>query len=539
MLKKKKKAYICTDHKHPRMRFLVYILFWIGFGFVAVGQTLSGHGVAQLLASARDLRFENPDEAIKIGEHVLKNADSDAVAYDANLLLAESHSAKGANSSALVCAFNAKQNAEKTKNNARVIRATVLIAQMLKYLKLDEPAQGYLECARLLADKETNRPIAYWFNGKSITQAALTDMAKGKPADAIVRLRNAEVQYSKLSNPERSDLKNQTHINKAIAFTAMGQNDSAAFYFDRALAYFKKNDGKNLFGLAKLRLEMSKLYLRQHQHDLAIADLLEAHGIAEKLQNTALLKDLNKQLAVNYLARNDRSSYHRYNQQVLTLSNQAETNENEATNTAFNLISQEQEAIRMGDEQQYANIFYGALACFLLILFIGGIQLFRNKSKQKKYREILQYFESANNPTQVAAVKKMPAKMLNIPAETEQTILAKLKKFESSVKFTNNEMSLAMLAAQVDTNTKYLSEIINKHYQDNFNTYINKLRVNYIIGKLKSEPAYLNYKISYLAEESGFSSHSSFATIFKSITGIAPTTFIEILKEASHKTVEA
>lgn len=118
-----------------------------------------------------------------------------------------------------------------------------------------------------------------------------------------------------------------------------------------------------------------------------------------------------------------------------------------------------------------------------------------------------------------------------IPAETEKVLLAKLKKFEASTRFTSKEMSLALLSAQLETNTKYLSEIINRHYQDNFNTYINKLRVNYIIEKLKSDSAYRNYKISYLAEDAGFSSHSSFATTFKAITGIAPGTFIEFVLE--------
>lgn len=81
-------------------------------------------------------------------------------------------------------------------------------------------------------------------------------------------------------------------------------------------------------------------------------------------------------------------------------------------------------------------------------------------------------------------------------------------------------MSLAVLAGQLDTNTKYLSEVINKHYNMNFNSYINKLRINFIVAKLKSDPSFINYKISYLAEACGFSSHSSFATVFKSITGI-------------------
>ena len=42
---------------------------------------------------------------------------------------------------------------------------------------------------------------------------------------------------------------------------------------------------------------------------------------------------------------------------------------------------------------------------------------------------------------------------------------------------------------------------------------------------------FINYKISYLAENCGFSSHSSFATVFKSITGISPVKFIELLNQ--------
>ena len=108
-------------------------------------------------------------------------------------------------------------------------------------------------------------------------------------------------------------------------------------------------------------------------------------------------------------------------------------------------------------------------------------------------------------------------------------ILSKMKKFEDSNKFLQKEMSLAMLASQFGTNTKYLSEIINKHLGKNFNNYINDLRINYIVEKLKTTPKYLNYKVSYLAEETGFSSHSSFTTVFKNTTGISPNVFIKLL----------
>lgn len=94
-------------------------------------------------------------------------------------------------------------------------------------------------------------------------------------------------------------------------------------------------------------------------------------------------------------------------------------------------------------------------------------------------------------------------------------------------------MSLAVLAGQLETNTKYLSEVINKYKEKNFNVYINELRVNYLVSLLKNDATYLNYKVSYLADVAGFSSHSSFTTVFKSITGMSPNTFIQQLIKAN------
>ena len=73
--------------------------------------------------------------------------------------------------------------------------------------------------------------------------------------------------------------------------------------------------------------------------------------------------------------------------------------------------------------------------------------------------------------------------------------------------------------------------MINKYKGKNVNLYIKELRINYIVEKLKSDPKYLNYKVSYLAEECGFSSHSSFSAVFKNITGITPNVFITFLSK--------
>jgi len=118
-----------------------------------------------------------------------------------------------------------------------------------------------------------------------------------------------------------------------------------------------------------------------------------------------------------------------------------------------------------------------------------------------------------------------------IPEKTENMILSKLEIFEKSKEVTDHNLSLAVLAKRLDTNSKYLSEIINKNKQKNFSNYINELRVRYIIDRLEQNPEYLQYKTSYLAEQAGFASRTTFTTIFKNVTGTSPSQFIEELKK--------
>src|SRR5690606_10064836 len=181
---------------------------------------------------------------------------------------------------------------------------------------------------------------------------------------------------------------------------------------------------------------------------------------------------------------------------------------------------------------------------FLLILVKLTLKA-RNKNKLKTYQTLLNYLNQEKiNEKEVQTemiseeIPNENSRQSTILKESENQILHGLKKFESSTRFTHKDMSLSMLASQLNTNTKYLSEVINRHKEKNFNSYINELRINYITQKIKNEPAYLNYKVSYLAETCGFSSHSTFTTVFKSVVGVSPITFVEFVKKEISKEKE-
>lgn len=125
-----------------------------------------------------------------------------------------------------------------------------------------------------------------------------------------------------------------------------------------------------------------------------------------------------------------------------------------------------------------------------------------------------------------------------ITLEKEEAILNQLNTFELEQHFLDKNISLNVLAAKFGINHRYLSYVVNKHKRCDFATYVNELRVNYIVDRLKNEPQYLKYKISYLANQSGFASHSRFTVIFKKITGYPPSTFIQNLINEKEKNKE-
>jgi AraC-like DNA-binding protein len=292
----------------------------------------------------------------------------------------------------------------------------------------------------------------------------------------------------------------------------------------------------NLYAKTYALAGLASVCFLEKQHAKVAILLDESLKNTDVLNNLFLKQIIVRQQIVNYLALNDTINYKIANKEFNKINYEADLLEEDATNVAYNLISEEYVSEFDEAKNEYYVVLYAIIVLLGAVIFGGLFFWLRYYQRKKSFDEIIRYLEITRNnlinryTEKEVIVKELPKRIL-IPQDTEKLILAKLKRFESTTRFTSKDISLAVLAAQFDTNTKYLSEIINTHYHVNFNTYINKLRINYLVEKLKSDPNYINYKISYLAEDCGFASHSSFATVFKSITGISPVTFIELLKE--------
>ena len=76
-----------------------------------------------------------------------------------------------------------------------------------------------------------------------------------------------------------------------------------------------------------------------------------------------------------------------------------------------------------------------------------------------------------------------------------------------------------------------MSIVINQTYNKSVVQYINDLRIEYVILKLKEDQKFRKYTIKAIAIEIGFNTDQAFSKAFHKKTGIFPSSFIKELNK--------
>lgn len=90
--------------------------------------------------------------------------------------------------------------------------------------------------------------------------------------------------------------------------------------------------------------------------------------------------------------------------------------------------------------------------------------------------------------------------------------------------FVESNITITTLSKHLGTNRTYLSNFINEHYGENFNSWLNKLRIEEAKRFLEDE----ELSLLEIADKVGFTDLPHFSKTFKSITGHPPSTWRKI-----------
>ncbi len=328
---------------------------------------------------------------------------------------------------------------------------------------------------------------------------------------AIEYLNLAMLSYDREENKQFRDFQiGNTEEMLGRAYMGLNQKEKALEHFSKANIDINKAEAGNTLFAALIYRGLGNAFLENKILDSAEIYLKKALLISQNGKHGSLKQTVYQSVAEYYKERKQMDSFAIYDKKFNELLIENTNKKKAMVNSAYNTLK---EYPKTNPENK--TLYIGlAIALGLLISYVVYY-------KRKSIFGIskIDLSSHANKPNDLILSQK-----------TEDELLQKLEEFEASNDFLDKNMSMSVLIGRLNTNTKYLRHILNKKKNTDYNTYINELRINYIVNKLKTNPEYLNYKISYLADESGFSSHSKFSADFKRIVHLSPSEFIESLK---------
>lgn len=463
--------------------------------------------------------------AVSVADSLYKVSTTEEQKVRAAMLSANLLQKTGMINEALVHAKRADSIAGKSQLHDLQARVCGLISTIYRVAKLPIQGKVYLEKAMKASQKIVDADNSFKFQGNLHQEMAYYAMDDAKYAEAITILKKGKSFFQKVkTDKERSFLLATNEELIAKNHLSLKQYEKALVAYEKSVTFLDKSGSESaLEGF--IYNGMGNIYLARNDNEKAIKYYNQALEIAETSQFLALKEEIYPALINYYKITKDQENYVRFNEKYLKLRDEFE----QAKTLSANYVVKE---LHSREKSATFNFYTIIGISLLLIIFAFGSYFYIRKKRKKDiihFKQTILELKQRHKKSKEETSSKSEQKTIEkefLPAETEQKIMEKLEDFEDSFKYLEKGYSLSMLAVELETNTKYLSHIINKNKQGDFNNYINRLKINYIVGKLHDEPIYSNYKISYLADECGFSSHSKFTTIFKSITGVSPTTFL-------------
>lgn len=289
----------------------------------------------------------------------------------------------------------------------------------------------------------------------------------------------------------------------------------------------KVNPNVSTFYLDSYRIAIIRASISEVQQDYQSEDfhLNEAESIATKHDLPDLLKKIFYAQSFNASQKGNYKEAHRLMIKVDSLNKILPENlisERLAVLDLEDKIEEERTTVKLtrekldlkSQQQKLLMLMLGLISSAL----IGISYLFLN-IRRKRDILVKQNIELAKKEEQ--RISKSTENEKDVDIE----LILELEKWIFDKKlYTSSQLTIEKLAKKLNTNRTYLSEAINVHYQKNYSAWIASIRTN-AARKMLMDRNFDHYSIEGISKLVGFSSISSFNTLFKQFTGLTPSQF--------------
>ena len=471
-------------------------------------------------------------EAVEFSGTLSKKSDLQA---DFNTLKSYIYTERGDYETSLELCLNLLNQGKKEKNDHILKRGYSAISHL--YLRIGEIKKSLDYCLRSLNLIIKYKEVEHLFP-KIDEIARMTHVLKGSESAMQIYFFYLRME-EKVQGPG-SYIQSVVYMNIADIYIEEERFEKAQDFLTKAMGLIDTNNYR--FRKPRAYLLKAKLSTKIQDTVLAIDNYEKALKAAEKIAAFDVIKNASKSLEELYIAKEDSLKARYFSNLHNFVSDSLFSTE---TNQRIKILEAQQKISEISQQKKNLEIqnrfqkdrYRLTLLILAIALISAGISVYsflkvKKKNKLLFHRTKELTFEklNKNNDWVNKRSKKLNASIQSaVDDDTKKFILTRLRKREAKKFFLNSKCSLHILAEELQTNPKYLSQVINQEKKSNFNNYLNELRINHLLERLMEDVDFRNSKLSYIAACSGFNNTNTFNSAFKKRLGILPSYFIEKL----------
>ncbi|WP_108803281.1 response regulator transcription factor [Aquimarina sp. Aq107] len=372
-----------------------------------------------------------------------------------------------------------KSEDKNTKNHVRML---TIISEIYLDQKKYDSVLHYTDLG-LIISKELDYSIG---SIDLYTKKGIVALNKNEQAEAWQYFRKAEKILIKNEVTQKKSILNLYYF-IAKSLYKEKEYDSAISYLNSCISILEEKDSRNIRAL-DIYILLANCYTETGKTNEAMHWFQKINKLKDQFQDAK-----------------DKTITQLYNQEIDDLKNQIEIHKNKE--------------IR---QERYKELAFFILLIVSVVLFFIVLKYFRNqKNNKKRFNELIEKINVLESK------EKNLAQAVVINDDKVTAVLKGLEKLENQEYFLNTDCDLRSMSKKVKTNTTYLSKIIKTHKATSFNDYINNLRIEYALKRLKNDKKFRSFSVKSIALEIGYKTDNSFTKHFKSKTGLNPSYYIK------------